>query len=212
LELRVARPLTLDDIEEAVFVLRSSKTEQLGGKSRVTSIIPNTPRSRAYLGRVLIWIRIRGGNQEDEGMFFLRTLEGREKRLMSSMVNFFWKVVAANFDLPERSLSSKSGKMMGIAILDSLQDGKAPQAASFHKGAAAQNHYRHPAVGVAGTCKILNAEGSSFTTEQIRSMARLNPKYNQKEKIHVETNWGKPEKRRSVQGNVNEPNKKQRWK
>jgi len=172
LEKELGRELKAEDLEEAVFMLRASKADQLGVKTRVTSIIPNTPRAKDYLDRVLIWIRIRQGDRENETMFFQRRVNGRDKRLMSSMVNYFWGVVAAEFDLPERSLSSKSGKQMGIAILDSLHGGKAPPEASFHRGEAAQNHYRHAAVGVAGTSKVLNTEGASFTLSQISSMAR----------------------------------------
>ena len=93
--------------------------------------------------------------------------------MMSSMVNSLWGWVVKKYNLPERSLSSKSAKQMGIAILDSVQEGRAPPEASFHKSASAQNHYRHPAVGVAGTCQVLNTEGASFTLSAIGSMARL---------------------------------------
>jgi len=173
LQVRIGRILTIDDIAEAVFMLRTSKTEQLGGKTRVTTIIPNTPRAKAFLSRVLIWIQIQEGEQLNEDMFFQRAREGRTKRLMSFMVNYLWKVVAVKFNLPVNALSSKSAKQMGIAILDSLHSGKAPPAASFHKGTAAQNHYRHPTAGVAGTSQILNSEGASFSSEQIASMSRL---------------------------------------
>lgn len=173
LEAELGRGLNADDLEEAVFVLRSSKTQQLGLQTRVTSIIPNTPRARAYLNRILIWIRIKQGKHRNEEMFFQRTANGREKRLMSSMVNSLWRWVENKYNLPERSLSSKSAKQMGIAILDSVQEGKAPPEASFHKSVSAQNHYRHPAVGVAGTCQILNTEGASFSLSAISSMARL---------------------------------------
>ena len=90
------------------------------------------------------------------------------------MVNDMWKHCASHFNLPSSALSSKSGKQMGIAALDSMSEGKAAPEASFHTSQSAQNPYRHQPNGATGNNPVLNEESGGHLMEYIRHLAQTN--------------------------------------
>ena len=172
--LEVGRPLVPTDVEDVVLKLRSNKVDQLGTKTRITSIQPVSARAIKYIDMLLTFIEIKGGDLALEEPFFSRHHNGRFKRLTSQMVNDMWKDVGSHFSLPANALSSKSGKQMGIMALDSMAGGRAPPEASFHASASAQNHYRHPPNGVTGNNSVLNDESGGHSMEYIRHLALIN--------------------------------------
>jgi len=170
----LGRRLVAEDVVEVVLKLRSNKVDQLGTKTRVTSIQPFSAKAIRYINMILKFIDIKGGDLALGEPFYSRYHNGRFKRLTSHMVNDMWKHCASHFNLPSNALSSKSGKQLGIAALDSMSVGRAAPEASFHASQSAQNHYRHQPNGATGNNPVLNDESGGHSMEYIRHLAQIN--------------------------------------
>jgi len=161
-----------EHILQLTMYLYSNKADQLGTKTRISTVTPDSERARAFIGRMLHWALARGVRASTD-LFFSRTYLGKEKKLTSAMVNKMWDILEDEFGLPEGTLSSKSAKKLAADMaLKNSQGGLRPED-TFHASASAQGHYLSRQNYGSGSSVVLVDGKQGLSTEQVKAAAGL---------------------------------------